>query len=447
MSRSSLLRLYSAAFYALVPFILLRLFWRGIRALVGETRSADGTRSGLRLPGYWRRISERFGHIGPIDRPVIWLHAVSVGETQAAAPLVRALLDRFPRYRLLVTTMTPTGSATVRRLFDDEVAHCYVPYDLPSAVGRFLDRVQPAIAIVMETELWPNLFHLCRDRGIPVMVANLRLSERAVQRYLRFPRLMRATLAQATVLAPQTQADAERVRRLGAPGEIVHVTGSIKFDVNLSASVREATEVLRGQWGRDRPVWLAASTHEGEEELVLAARTQLTRRFPDHLLVIVPRHPERFAPVARLTKKSGCRTALWSERRGPIDAAVEVLIGDTMGELQLFYGAADVAFIGGSLVPTGGHNLLEAAAVGTPVVFGPHMHNFTEIARLTLERGAGVQVMNATQLAPAISDFMGNANRRFNAGEAGKRMVAENRGAVERTLELIGKLIPADPHA
>lgn len=447
MSRSPLLRLYSAAFYALVPFVLLRLFWRGIRSLLGETRAADGAPPGLRLPGYWRRIPERFGYVPPADRPVIWVHAVSVGETQAAAPLVRALLDRFPRHRVLVTTMTPTGSAAVRRLFDDEVAHTYVPYDVPAAVDRFLDRVRPAIAIVMETELWPNLFHLCRERGIPVMVANLRMSESAVQRYLRFPRLMRATLAQATVLAPQTQADAERVRRLGAPEDLVHVTGSIKFDVKLPASLREATEVLRGQWGRDRPVWLAASTHEGEEELVLAARASLTRRFPDHLLVIVPRHPERFAPVARLARKSGCRTALWSERRGPIDPSIEVLIGDTMGELQLFYGAADVAFIGGSLVPTGGHNLLEAAAVGTPVVFGPHMHNFTEIARLTLERGAGVQVMNATQLAPAISDFMGNANRRFNAGEAGKRMVAENRGAVERTIELIAELVPAEPTA
>lgn len=421
--------LYTWLLRVSVPYVFARLLWRG-----------------LRQRAYWRRIPERFGFIPPLAAAkVIWVHAVSVGEARAAAPLVRELTRRYPEHRLLITTTTPTGAATVRTLFDDDVDHRYAPYDLPSVVNRFLDRVRPEVAIVMETELWPNIFSLCKARAIPVCVANLRMSAAAMQRYRRVARLARATLANATVLAAQSTADAERLRALGAPAAAVHVTGSIKFELNLPASLREAAEVLRGQWGRDRPVWLAASTHEGEEELVLAARAQLTRRFPDHLLVIVPRHPERFAQAARVAKKAGCRTASWSERRGPIPGDVEVVIGDTMGELQLFYAAADVAFVGGSLVPTGGHNLLEAAAVGTPVVFGPHMFNFDEISRITIERGAGVQIQNASQLAPTISDFMGNANRRFEAGEAGKRMVDENRGAVVKTLALIEAVLAARP--
>ena len=426
-----MLRLYTMLLYALVPLVVLRLVVRG-----------------LRQRAYWQRIPERFGFVPPpVARPVLWVHAVSVGEVRAAAPLVKALRERYPQHHVLITTMTPTGAATVPLLFGGEVEHRYVPYDLPAVVARFLDRVRPDLALVMETELWPNLFAQCRRRGIPLCIANVRLSSASLARYQRVRRLARATLNHVTLFGVQTTADAERLRALGAAPAAVHVTGSVKFEMNLPASLREAAEVLRGQWGRDRPVWLAASTHEGEEELVLAARAQLTRRFPDHLLVIVPRHPERFAQAARLAKKAGCRTALWSERHGPIPADVDVVIGDTMGELQLFYAAADVAFVGGSLVATGGHNLLEPAAVGTPAVFGPHMFNFEEIARLTIERGAGVQVRNPAQLAPAISDFMGNANRRFEAGEAGKRMVEENRGAVGKTLALIEAVMARDEGA
>lgn len=408
------------------PYVLARLLWRGVRNR-----------------GYWQRIPERFGFIPRVAaRRVIWIHAVSVGEVRAAVPLVKALSARYPEHRILITTMTPTGAATVSALFDNDVDHRYAPYDLPAAVTRFLDQVRPDIAIVMETELWPNTFALCRARSIPICVANLRMSQAAVERYLRVPRLARATLENVAVLAAQSAADAERLYKLGAPRAAVHVTGSIKFEMSLPASLREAAEVLRGQWGRDRPVWLAASTHDGEEEPVLAARAELTRRFPDHLLVLVPRHPERFALAARLARKRGNRVALWSERRGPVRPDVGVVIGDTMGELQLFYAAADVAFVGGSLVPVGGHNLLEASAVGTPVVFGPHTFNFEEIAAMALERGAGVRIKSAAQLAPALSDFLGNANRRFEAGERGKKMVDENRGAVARTLRLIETLLP-----
>jgi 3-deoxy-D-manno-octulosonic-acid transferase len=276
-----------------------------------------------------------------------------------------------------------------------------------------------------------------------VFVTNVRMSESSMRKYQRFASLARATLQQVSRFAAQSPADAQRLLTLGAGPESVTVTGSIKFEINAGASLRESAEVLRIAWGQDRPVWLAASTHQGEEETVLAALTQLKqhKRFANMLLVLVPRHPERFAAVARLCRKSGFRVAVRSENRGALAAEVEILVGDTMGELQLFFGAADVAFIGGSLVPTGGHNLLEASALGKPVVFGPHMFNFQEISQMTLERGAGVQIQAPSELAPAISDFLGNANRRDSAGEAGRRMVEENRGALAANMRILEQLL------
>lgn len=413
----------------LLPIVLVRLFWRG-----------------LSNPDYWKRIKERFGFITPLATArVIWIHAVSVGEVRATVPLVRELTARYPDYTLLITTMTPTGSAQVGELFSGKVVHYYAPYDYPSAVSRFLDRTQPAMTIIMETELWPNIFHHCRARSIPVFVTNVRMSMSSMHKYLRFASLTRATLQQVNRFAAQSQADAERLFTLGATPETVEVTGSIKFELNSGASLRESAEVLRLAWGQDRPVWLAASTHEAEEEMVLAALVELRKqpRFVNMLLVLVPRHPERFSAVARLCRKQGFRIALRSENRGALDASVEIMVGNTMGELQLFYAAADCAFIGGSLVPTGGHNLLEAAAVGKPVVFGPHMFNFQEISIMTLERGAGVQIKTPAQLAPAVSDFLGNANRRDRAGEAGRKMVEENRGALVANMRLIEQLLDA----
>jgi 3-deoxy-D-manno-octulosonic-acid transferase len=420
-----LYRLYSLLLYLFAPWVVLRLLLRG-----------------LRNPAYWRRIPERIGFVRKLDASdVIWIHAVSVGEVRAADPLLRVLAQRFPKDRLLVTTMTPTGSATVDQLFGDRVAHCYVPYDFPSAVRRFLDRTHPKLALVMETELWPNLFRLCRSRFIPVVVANVRMSESSMRKYRRFSGFTRSTLQQVDTFAAQTEADADRLRRLGADPESVHVTGSIKFELSLPAGLRESAAALRRDLGPARPVWLAASTHEGEEEVVLAAARALKARMPDGLLVLVPRHPERFVYAARLSRRLGFKSARRSELQGPLDAEIEVLIGDTMGELQIFYGAVDVAFIGGSLVPTGGHNLLEAAAVGTPVVFGPHMFNFEEIGAMARERGAGVQIKSADDLAPAIFDFLENAQRRLEAGEAGKKMVEENRGALDKILQLLDRFI------
>lgn len=423
-----MLSFYNGLLRLLVPVILVRLLWRG-----------------LRNRGYWYRWGERFG-CGPrltSGRRVLWIHAVSVGEVRAAVPLVRALQDQYPEHTLLITTMTPTGSAQVRALFDATVEHCYVPYDLPSAVERFLDRAHPEVAVIMETELWPNLFHACARRHIPLCVANVRMSEASMRGYRKVARLTCATLAQVTRFGVQTQADAARVKYLGAPESAITVTGSIKFELKLPASLRESAEVLRHEWGWERPIWIAASTHPGEDEMVLEAYARLKTRSPRLLLVLVPRHPERFSLVAKMVRKAGLHTVLRSEQVGGLAPDTEVLLGDTMGELQLFFGATDVAFIGGSLVPTGGHNVLEACALGVPVVFGPHMFNFHEIATMTRERGAGRQVNDADSLAAAVADYLENANARFEAGEAGKRMVAENRGALERTLTLLQELIPA----
>lgn len=418
---------YTFTLYFLTPLVLVRLAWRGIRN-----------------PGYWRRWHERFGFItSPEASRVIWIHAVSVGEVRAAAPLVNNLSERHPDYCIMITTTTPTGSEQVRLLFGDRVAHSYVPYDLPSVVNRFLDRVRPEIAVIMETELWPNIFHTCHRRNIPIIIANVRLSESSMRGYKKIARLVESTLQQVSKMAVQSQADAERLLALGAPESVIRVTGSMKFDMTLPASVLESGEALRREWGAARPVWVAASTHEGEDEKLLTVFRELKTQFVNLLLVLVPRHPERFAPVARLCRKAGFRVALRSKAMGPLKETVDILVGDTMGELLMFFAASDLAFIGGSLVPTGGHNLLEAAAVGKPVIFGPYMFNFREISALALERGAGIQVQNESQLASAVTNYLSEPNLRYEAGLAGKNMVEDNRGALEQTLGLINELLPA----
>lgn len=438
--------LYTALLYLLTPFVLLRLAWRGLRA-----------------PAYWQRWGERFGCYKESDlRATIWIHAVSVGEVVAAEPLVRALRIAQPHTPLLITTMTPTGSEQLRRMFGAEVRHIYVPYDLPVAVRRFLELVQPQLALIMETELWPNLFHGCRTRGIPVIVANARLSERSAGGYARFTRLTRATLRDVSVIAAQSAADAERFQQLlGLKGSesfdtadrwfdqhalnqmtptplipLIQVTGSIKFDMRLPASLREQAEVLRRDLGVARPVWIAASTHEGEEEQVLDAFEQVRAQLSNALLLLVPRHPERFARVAVLCEKRGLSLVLRSSHL-PCQRDTAVFLGDSMGELPLFYAAADLAFIGGSLVPTGGHNPLEAAALGVPLLFGPQMFNFAEISQLLLRENAALQVQDTQTLAESVILLLRDAERRNVLGENGRGVVEANRGALERLMKIV----------
>jgi 3-deoxy-D-manno-octulosonic-acid transferase len=414
--------LYTLLLYLLVPLVLLRLAWRGLRA-----------------PAYWRRWPERFGFIAPpLGERVIWIHAVSVGEVQAAAPLIRALLEQYPVYSLLVTTVTPTGSTRVIDLFGGEIAHVYAPYDLPGAVRRFFQRVRPQLAIIMETELWPNLFHVCHSHQVPLLLVNARLSARSMAGYLRVKPLVSRTLGNLTGIAAQGEADAERFARLGAPRERIIVSGNLKFEQRIPPSLRERAEVLRRDWGAGRPVWVAASTHEGEDEQLLDVFRQLRKQYADCLLVLVPRHPERFESVAELCRQRGLNIVLRSEMR-PCDADTEVFVGDSMGELPLFLAAADVAFVGGSLVPHGGHNLLEPAALGIPVVTGSQVFNFTEICDLLLQAGACEKVDTVAELAATLGRWLGDANERHRVGEQGRMVVEKNRGALQTVLAMIDR--------
>ena len=415
-----MIRLYSLLLYLLLPLALLRLLWRGRRA-----------------PAYRRRWGERLGLYG--DRPMVaglWIHAVSVGETQAAAPLIKHFLDQHPDLGVMVTTTTPTGSDRLRALFEDRVRHVYVPYDLPLILNRFLDRVRPRLAVVMETEIWPNLLRVCEHRGIPVILGNARLSARSARGYARLGGLTRETFSRLYLVAAQAEADAERFIALGVPAERVRVTGSIKFDLRQPASLEDKAEALRRLWGSDRPVWVAGSTHEGEEESLLAAQRHVREALPRALLVLVPRHPERFDRVAALAQRSGLGLVRRSTGTlcGP---EASVFLGDTMGELPVLIAAADAAFIGGSLVPVGGHNLLEAAAVGVPVAIGPHAFNFAEITRLLVAEGAAVQVVDTEELTRLMITWLGDAALRARIGEQGRRVVTRNRGALARLIALV----------
>jgi 3-deoxy-D-manno-octulosonic-acid transferase len=410
---------YTALFYLLLPFAQLRLLWRSLKA-----------------PAYRRRWAERFGRFADhgIDDS-IWIHAVSVGETQAVEPLVKRLLEQHPDVPLVITTTTPTGSAHVRKLFGDRVHHVYFPYDIPFAIEGFLARMRPRMLVMIETEIWPNLLAVCARRGIATILANARLSERSARGYGRLGRFTQETFGRIGLVAAQSPADAERFLSLGVRRDRVRVTGSIKFDISLPASLHEQAEVLRRQW-RGRPVWVAASTHEGEDEILLDAHRQILKAHADALLVLVPRHPERFERVAGLCRRQGFQLARRSVAE-PCGPEREIFLGDTMGELALFMAASDVAFVGGSLVPVGGHNILEPAALGVPILFGPHMFNFALISRMMLAADAAVQIANGEQLATVVSRWLGDASERSRVGENGRRVVAENRGALDRLYALI----------
>jgi 3-deoxy-D-manno-octulosonic-acid transferase len=369
-------------------------------------------------------------------RNSIWIHAVSLGEVQAAVPLIQALQSRFPRQSILVTTMTPTGSQRLREVFGDKVQHVYLPYDLPDAIARFLARVQPCLLILLETELWPNWLSACQRRAIPVILANARLSAPSAAGYRWIGGLMREMLGGVSVIAAQTEEDAGRFLALGAAPSQVQVTGSIKFDSPLPANLAEQVERLRQLWGRDRLVWIAASTHEGEEEQVLEAFAVVKPLFNNLLLVLVPRHPERFKRVAALCQQRGYVVVRRSEG-GACAVETDIYLGDTMGELPLLYAAGEVAFVGGSLVPIGGHNLMEPAAVGVPIIVGTYLFECAEISRRLLEAGAAQQVSNSVELARVLKVYLGDAGLREQTGVKGRLFVQQNRGALGRLVSVV----------
>ncbi|MGR6495788.1 lipid IV(A) 3-deoxy-D-manno-octulosonic acid transferase [Pseudomonas fulva] len=419
--------LYTLLFHLALPLLALRLYLRARKA-----------------PAYGRRIDERFAIKLPTMRKGgIWVHAVSVGESIAAAPMVRALLKAYPELPITLTCMTPTGSERIGALFADEprVQHCYLPYDLPWAAERFLDHVQPRLGVIMETELWPNHIHQCARRGIPVALANARLSERSARGYGRFARLTRPMLAEMSLIAAQTEVEAQRFLALGARAACVQVTGSIKFDLKIDEQLVPRAQALRQQWAAtSRPVWIAASTHDGEDALILQAHQQLLQVHGDALLILVPRHPERFDAVHAI-----CSQQFATVRRStglPVLAQTQVLLGDTMGELLFLYALADMAFVGGSLVPTGGHNPLEPAALALPVLMGPHVFNFLEISAMLREAGALQQVDDAQGLAGAVQRLVELPQDARRMGEAGRAVMRANQGALQRLLKGLGRLMP-----
>ncbi len=414
--------LYTLFHYLALPAILLRLLWRS-----------------RHNPEYRRRWLERLGYIQPITaaHQSIWIHAVSVGETKAAIPMIKKLIERHPNSTLIVTTTTPTGSAEVIKHLNDQVQHSYAPYDVPNCVNRFLKRSQPTLCIIMETELWPNLLHCCEQRNIAVLLANGRMSLNSFRNYQHIKSLTKSMLRSFSMIAAQSNLDGERFLALGVKPQSLMISGNIKFDIQIPHDLKTNAQSLREQWqAQKRPIMIAASTHEGEDALVLEAFMAVRKKLPHTLLILVPRHPERFNKVEKL-----CRTKPFQLSRRSIKQIVnhntDILLGDTMGELLLLYAASDVAFVGGSLVPVGGHNLIEPAALGLPTITGPHVHNFMLISKLLLEAGATHIVDHANALAETAITLLSNTPLREKIGGLAKEVINVNQGALAKHLEWI----------
>ncbi|MEA3132760.1 MAG: 3-deoxy-D-manno-octulosonic-acid transferase [Gammaproteobacteria bacterium] len=411
--------------YLLRPIAFAVVLWRGL----GNRR-------------YWEALSERFGFGASSATPTIWVHAVSLGEVTAAAALIRALHTRYPQWPVFLTTATPTGRARAHALFGDSMPVRFLPYDTPGSMRRLVARVRPRLAIILETELWPNLFNECRRLGIPTILASARLSLKSVTRYQRFGGLFRGVFSDNTLVAAQSAEDAERFIAIGAHRDRTRIIGNVKFDMAIDpAVVARGLELRSAYWG-PRPVWIAGSTHAGEEDLVLTAHAELQADVAGALLLLVPRHPERFQSVADLLSRRGFRF----ERRSSGNAVrpdCEVLLVDTVGELATLYASVDVAFVGGSLVPVGGHNLLEPAALGVPVITGPYQSSGKEIAQLLLREGAALQVADAPQLTDGLKQLFADPARRSRMGASGRHAVDVNRGSVARLLEFIEPILSA----
>jgi len=414
--------LYTVLFYLLLPFVFIRLLWRS-----------------RNLPGYRKNWVERLGYTPHVLEQSIWIHAVSVGETIAAIPLIKAIQNAYPTTSIIVTNMTPTGAARVKAAFGDKILQSFVPYDIPAFLNRFIKRIKPKILIIMETELWPNLFATCLEHQIPIIVTNARLSEKSACGYARIPFINRDIFKAMHRLAAQTNADAERFEHLGLPREKIVVTGNLKFDLEIADDLFLKSEKLRDDLGRDRLIWIAASTHQGEEEIMLQAHRLILEKYPTALLMLVPRHPNRFAEVKSLVSQKfsvACRSD-----NSPVNADVQVFLGDSMGEMMLFYAATDVALVGGSFVGVGGHNMLEPAVLHKPILTGPIVFNFTEVSQLLLQANGMLMVKNAEEIAHEIMKLFADESLRSRLGENAYNVVAANRGALDRQVTLVKQVL------
>ena len=417
--------LYKVLIYLILPFVLLFTLCRSHK-----------------VPAYRRRLNERYAcYTKSVIKPKpngVLIHAASVGEVLAARPLVNAILQQYPDLAVTLTTVTPTGSERVKSAFGDKVSHVYLPYDTPTAMARFLCFVQPKICIVMETELWPNLIHQLGKRNIPLIIANARLSARSAQRYGKFKRMIRQMLSGITHIAAQDSISANRYLSLGCEQSRLTIIGNLKYDLSLSAVLQQQISSLKQQWlPTSRPVWIAGSTHQGEEETVLEAHRTLLQRYPDLLLLIVPRHPERFKAVEELIRKSGFNVLRRSDQLAPT-SETEVMLIDSMGELMLMYGISQIAFVGGSLLPIGGHNPLEPLAFKLPVISGKHIFNFPEVFTALSAVGGVIEIDNQSeQLTATIDSLLSKPEQARQYGEAGYQVLMENKGALDRLMLLL----------
>ena len=412
---------YGLALALALPIIPLRLWWRGRKE-----------------PGYRKNVAERFGRYAVrADKPVTWLHAVSLGETRAAQPLVRALAERYPDHELLVTQMTATGRAAAESLYGETALIAFLPYDYPFAVSRFFDHFRPRLGVLMETEVWPNLLRSANERGVSTLLANARLSEKSARGYARIGSLARDAFGSLTVAAAQGEADAARLRDLGVKD--VEVTGNMKFDTTPTLAALDLAKDFRERYG-DRRVLLLASTREGEEPLLLDAIGPVLPGAT--LVVVVPRHPQRFDEVAGMLAKRGLAFVRRSEDR-VVPPDVRFVLGDSMGEMAAYYASCDVAFIGGSLLPFGAQNLIEACAVGAPVIIGPSTFNFAHATELAIEAGAAVQVSDAAEVVTVASRLLADSARLEAMAAAGRSFSAAHRGATARTMAIVERLLGA----
>jgi len=417
--------LYTIIFYLLLPFILLRL-WIKNRQIP----------NGLQ---FWH---ERLGFsLRPFSPGGIWVHAVSVGESLAAIPLIKLLQQRYPVTPIVVTNETKTGAERIRVELGDSVTQLYFPYDLPLILRRFFKALQPKLLILIETELWPNLLVSCQLYQVPVVLVNARLSERSAKSYRRILPLMRKMLNSINAIAAQFQADADRFIALGFPAERMQVTGSLKFDLTLPLRLTEQAQHWRKIWGENRPVWIAASTHPGEEELILQAFTETRRFYPDLLLISIPRHVDRVPQLEQLYNSRAYKTIKRTDNNQSEMSDADIFIGNTMGELPIFYAAADLAFVGGSLVEKGGQNPLEPAAVGLPILTGPYTFNFATITEQLKQRHVEIQVTNAEELAEQVIALLSDPERRQQKSYEAKKFMAENKGSVLKQMQLIENLL------
>lgn len=424
ISESLMRLLYTLLFYLLTPFVLFRLYWRGFKA-----------------PEYRKRWAERLAfYKNQYPQNIIWIHAVSVGEAEAVFPLVKLLQNQYPNDKFLVTTTTPTGSARVQVVLADTVTHVYLPYDLPCVINRFLKAFKPKIAIVMEKEIWPNLYAGCEKNKIPLTIINARLSANSAKGYKKIPALVKPALNSVAWVATQTEEDKQRFIEIGAKEKYISAAGNLKFDVELDETILEQAQKIKKSTFANRFVWIIASTHDAEEVIFFDCYLQLKKQIPELLLMIVPRHPERFETVKQLAEKKGLNTCMRSSREQCSDD-IDVYIADTMGELKLLYGTADICFVGGSMVPIGGHNILEPATMNIPIMFGPHMVNFKEIARNVLDLDAAVQCADTQALIETVLHFYSDEDYGRDMALKAKQFVQRNQGATKKIAGLIADIL------